>query len=331
MTCEEKKQKDQQTADAYNKLIEEWKPFEKLIHSQEQKKYVRIVENKPIEEEEAENFELQIDEQKQKKANNIEPSSNDVNKIKISKGFLRNDSSVSNEVFIEDSSANAASANSSTSPFSMLNRFSAKLLFSRLMQRKEDNKATKENMLNTTIDETLDQREEEEVYLEAAKKLVDEVIQKSQRIYKEEEKQQHEALKSNEMANRKPNLKSRESSLSEYTDTKNALTNTTTSSIDDIYHDVESESEHRNKEKADDSITIKGSNSNINQIKPDEDDDQLPKLHVLNQKSIENHELVEAFSLNMNRIDKDVSRCDRNYWYFMSNEHLQKLKNIMYT
>jgi len=335
MTFEEKQQKDQQTADNYHKLIEEWKPFEKLIHSREQKKYVSIFENKPIEEEEVESLELQeLEEEKQQRAKKIEKSLKDEIKIKQSNEFLRNDSTVSNDVFIEDG-LNVLSTNTSSSPFSVLNRFSAKLLFSRLMQRKEDNKET--NMLNATIDETLDQEKVEEEdegkdYLEVAKKLVDDVIEKSKCLYKEEQQQQQESFKSNETVSKKINIKSRESSLSEYTDTKNALTNTTTSSMDDIYHDVDSETEHhQKKEKADDSITIKGTNSNINQIKTSNDELHTSKTNAHNQKSIENHELVEAFSLNMNRIDKDVSRCDRNYWYFMSNENLQKLKNIMYT
>jgi hypothetical protein len=198
------------------------------------------------------------------------------------------------------------------------------------MQRKKDNKDLNDNKINSTIDETLDYEEDEEKdYKEVAKKIVDEVIKKSQSLCKEEQERPREVFKFDEIATKMPNLKSRESSLSEYTDTKNALTNTTASSIDDIYHDVGSEIEHQNKENAEDSITIKGSNSDINQIKPD--NDQSSKIKAQNENSIENNELIEAFSLNMNRIDKDVSRCDRNYWYFMSNENLQKLKNIMYT
>lgn len=41
-------------------------------------------------------------------------------------------------------------------------------------------------------------------------------------------------------------------------------------------------------------------------------------------------ELLDVFSLNMHRIDKDVQRCDRNFWYF-SNENLEKLRNVMCT
>jgi hypothetical protein len=43
-----------------------------------------------------------------------------------------------------------------------------------------------------------------------------------------------------------------------------------------------------------------------------------------------NKELLDSFSLNMHRIDKDVARCDRNHWYF-TNNNLKKLENIMYT
>uniref|UniRef100_A0A672MJT0 Small G protein signaling modulator 1-like n=1 Tax=Sinocyclocheilus grahami TaxID=75366 RepID=A0A672MJT0_SINGR len=39
-------------------------------------------------------------------------------------------------------------------------------------------------------------------------------------------------------------------------------------------------------------------------------------------------ELVDLYTLNLHRIDKDVHRCDRNYWYFTP-ENLEKLRNIM--
>uniref|UniRef100_A0A1A9UGI2 Rab-GAP TBC domain-containing protein n=1 Tax=Glossina austeni TaxID=7395 RepID=A0A1A9UGI2_GLOAU len=41
-------------------------------------------------------------------------------------------------------------------------------------------------------------------------------------------------------------------------------------------------------------------------------------------------ELLEKFGLNMHRIEKDVQRCDRSYWYF-ANENLDKLRNIIST
>ncbi|XP_027196106.2 small G protein signaling modulator 2-like isoform X2 [Dermatophagoides pteronyssinus] len=42
------------------------------------------------------------------------------------------------------------------------------------------------------------------------------------------------------------------------------------------------------------------------------------------------NELLDLFSLNLHRIDKDVQRCDRNFWYF-TKENLEKLRNIMCT
>ncbi|XP_078278703.1 small G protein signaling modulator 2 isoform X1 [Rhinoraja longicauda] len=39
-------------------------------------------------------------------------------------------------------------------------------------------------------------------------------------------------------------------------------------------------------------------------------------------------ELMDAVSLNWHRIDKDVQRCDRNYWYFTA-INLERLKSIM--
>ncbi|XP_036762041.2 small G protein signaling modulator 2 isoform X3 [Manis pentadactyla] len=39
-------------------------------------------------------------------------------------------------------------------------------------------------------------------------------------------------------------------------------------------------------------------------------------------------ELLDTVALNLHRIDKDVRRCDRNYWYFTS-PNLERLRNIM--
>ena len=55
------------------------------------------------------------------------------------------------------------------------------------------------------------------------------------------------------------------------------------------------------------------------------------KLLLLPQGSIESQDVIDCFAINMHRIDKDVTRCDRNYWYFMSTDNLNKLKNIIYT
>lgn len=51
------------------------------------------------------------------------------------------------------------------------------------------------------------------------------------------------------------------------------------------------------------------------------------KFHIL---SAFQTELLETFGLNLHRIEKDVQRCDRNYWYF-TGDNLDKLRNIMCT
>ncbi|CAF3124404.1 unnamed protein product [Rotaria socialis] len=42
-------------------------------------------------------------------------------------------------------------------------------------------------------------------------------------------------------------------------------------------------------------------------------------------------EIINSFSANLHRIDKDVVRCDRNYPYFMNLTNLKKLRNILCT
>ncbi|XP_066982127.1 small G protein signaling modulator 1-like isoform X2 [Macrobrachium rosenbergii] len=48
------------------------------------------------------------------------------------------------------------------------------------------------------------------------------------------------------------------------------------------------------------------------------------------QGGVYSMELLETFGLNLHRIDKDVQRCDRNYWYF-TQDNLEKLRNVMCT
>ncbi|KAG7274714.1 hypothetical protein CRUP_021155, partial [Coryphaenoides rupestris] len=61
------------------------------------------------------------------------------------------------------------------------------------------------------------------------------------------------------------------------------------------------------------------------------DEAQEAREDVASQASTQptySQELLDLYTLNLHRIDKDVQRCDRNYWYFTP-ANLEKLRNIM--
>uniref|UniRef100_A0A1A9WQ21 Rab-GAP TBC domain-containing protein n=1 Tax=Glossina brevipalpis TaxID=37001 RepID=A0A1A9WQ21_9MUSC len=78
--------------------------------------------------------------------------------------------------------------------------------------------------------------------------------------------------------------------------------------------------------------TISPSNHSITTNKMDSL--QRPKTPCISPASssggVYSCELLEKFGLNLHRIEKDVQRCDRNYWYF-ANENLDKLRNVIST
>lgn len=134
------------------------------------------------------------------------------------------------------------------------------------------------------------------------------------------------------------------SSSSVNSSSKNLRSDTRTSSAEEIYHDIETE---YSNDTFNDLIERAESNN-----KKESDNNIVKKVHVSppevttttitiggpasgdarsKRKSLSDQDLVDSFGLQMHRIDKDVTRCDRNYSYFVSNENLKKLKNIMYT
>ena len=134
------------------------------------------------------------------------------------------------------------------------------------------------------------------------------------------------------------------SSSSANSSSKNLRSDTRTSSADEIYHDIETEYSNdtfndlieraeSNNKKENDTNSVKKV-----QISPPEVTTTMITIGGpasaearSKRKSLSDQDLVDSFGLQMHRIDKDVTRCDRNYSYFVSNENLKKLKNIMYT
>lgn len=268
--------------------------------------------------------------------------------------YPRKDSSLSNDVFIEYDSSFSFS----------LSKFSAKSLFNKLMQRNlEDADTNSINSANTILNEEVDEskdknpsannssncenqvnfslNEENSIdqsehikdaeYKEIARQIVDNVLNKVLVSFSEENSQSLESQ--GKCVNSNSNTTVYEDgcesikSGSIYIDTRNVLSNTASSiSVDDVYHDVETDHDH----DFDTKTIEKQPSVEISERKLSNSLALLSKQCSI-KKSLSNQELIESFALNMHRIDKDVTRCDRNYWYFTSNENLKKLKNIMYT
>ncbi|XP_041826648.1 small G protein signaling modulator 1 isoform X1 [Melanotaenia boesemani] len=55
---------------------------------------------------------------------------------------------------------------------------------------------------------------------------------------------------------------------------------------------------------------------------------KVSKYAESSEEQTYSQETLDMYLINLHRIDKDVRRCDRTYWYFTS-ENLEKLRNIM--
>uniref|UniRef100_A0A8D3DC12 Small G protein signaling modulator 1b n=1 Tax=Scophthalmus maximus TaxID=52904 RepID=A0A8D3DC12_SCOMX len=56
--------------------------------------------------------------------------------------------------------------------------------------------------------------------------------------------------------------------------------------------------------------------------------EQDSQRHCASAFNYQHQETLDVYLINLHRIDKDVRRCDRTYWYFTP-ENLEKLRNIM--
>ncbi|CAG7826966.1 unnamed protein product, partial [Allacma fusca] len=79
-------------------------------------------------------------------------------------------------------------------------------------------------------------------------------------------------------------------------------------------------------DKVNDVNTTSGGSQDV----PDDSSLSSDDSPVSSRGGVYSNELLEAFGLNLHRIDKDVKRCDRNYWYFTEG-NLDKLRNVMCT
>lgn len=337
MTMEERCIRDKNNFEFYYKLIDEWKPFEELINAKDQKKLAASLKVKN--ESSTEKLEIKIEDgptkndvpmfdlnrkssvktslfsfsilkQKPKPLVTTESLKNEAKSLEKSKVLLRKDSSLSNDVFVENESAFSFS----------LSKFSAKSLLNKLMSRNSQD-------IDTVSSTILGQKKEltDEECRAFAVEIINNILNKIQSdwevLYQEEKKKDDGSL-----------VEETFKAESVYADTRNFLSNATSLSIDESFHDVEMGDFDQSNEKLTffDCESIKDFKE-INNESKDEAKTEIDSKNNSIGNDLSNQELIENFALNMHRIDKDVTRCDRNYCYFTSNENLLKLKNIMYT
>ena len=269
--------------------------------------------------------------------------------------LTRQVSSSSNEVFIDD-----LSNNNNSQKFSLLRNFSAKNLFAKLMQRStanpDDSDTQSINSNKTIIEENIESDDPDEYpdetcendrkRKEIAKQLVDDIINKIQNdclVLRTDET--YSSLNSSNDESKKIDRENSAKSSSIYCDCTGAhrdsqalFSSESISSLennDDSYHECQENeiSDGLSEKKL---SSVKHSNHDI--INTNENAAIPPAIEIYVdtnehsiRKTLSNVELINQFALNMHRIDKDVTRCDRNFWYFTSTDNLKKLKNIVYT
>uniref|UniRef100_A0A7N6FE42 Small G protein signaling modulator 1a n=1 Tax=Anabas testudineus TaxID=64144 RepID=A0A7N6FE42_ANATE len=93
---------------------------------------------------------------------------------------------------------------------------------------------------------------------------------------------------------------------------------------------VESEGVSRDKEEEKATAPTENSKTEVvQQVKTSKEARlQTETQEKAESEVIETQELLDLYTLNLHRIEKDVQRCDRNYWYFTP-ANLEKLRNIM--
>ncbi len=268
--------------------------------------------------------------------------------------LTRQVSSSSNEVFIDD-----LSNSNNSQKFSLLRNFSAKNLFAKLMQRStanpDDSDTQSINSNKTIIEENIESDDPDEYpdeidhdrkRKEIAKQLVDEIINKIQNdclVLRTDET--NSSLNSSNDESKKIDRENSAKSSSIYCDCAGAhqdsqalFSSESISSLDnndESYHECqENEMSGGLSEKK--LSSAKHSNHDITNTKESAAIPPAIEIYVDTnehsiRKTLSNVELINQFALNMHRIDKDVTRCDRNFWYFTSTDNLKKLKNIVYT
>uniref|UniRef100_A0A3Q4G985 Small G protein signaling modulator 1-like n=1 Tax=Neolamprologus brichardi TaxID=32507 RepID=A0A3Q4G985_NEOBR len=89
---------------------------------------------------------------------------------------------------------------------------------------------------------------------------------------------------------------------------------------------AESEADARKRETILESIVVQETKKKSEAEQKAEVEEKDQTKHGLS--GVSKQETMDMYLINLHRIDKDVRRCDRTYWYFTT-ENLEKLRNIM--
>jgi hypothetical protein len=140
----------------------------------------------------------------------------------------------------------------------------------------------------------------------------------------------NESTQKTEFLSPQPNMKTQSI---ETPDSKSNEQNSPVNSYDSAIQDCENEQEDEQEDK--NVFTNIQRNVQIMTMSQTSASNFSPAFYDLTtsppSRVLENKKLFDNFALNMHRIDKDVVRCDRNYWFFTNQENLDRLKNIIYT
>ncbi len=301
MNEKERNLKDEKTRENYYKLIEEWKPFEEFIHVREQKKM-----NKNLMEME------QI-------------------RLKVATAASSSSSSCNNQMESREQTNQAANTKStikSSFKLNLLGRNNFKTLSN---TKKIDLFRTDSNQSNNDVfDDDSDSSSQKSNQTKSslfskfsAMNLLNKLMSKNENI-------DEESQISNENVNE--NKTDLNENQNEHEIAKLLVKNVILKAqiiLNQEFETQNSNKENEIKQQDKDSSDNNNTSSNKELIHTNSSNNLLFKNSM--KKSLSNNQLVDTFSLNMHRIDKDVTRCDRNYWYFVSVDNLNKLKNIIYT
>ena len=317
MNEKERNLKDEKTRENYFKLIDEWKPFEEFIHVREQKKMDKN---------------LMEMEQNRLKVAAAAAAAAAANSSTTTSNLIESQEQSSNQVINTKSSTSKSSFKLNLLGRNNFKTFTntKKLDLLRTDSNQSNNDVFDDDSESSSTQKSNNQRKPSLFSKFSAMNLFNKLMSKNENNIDEESQ-----INTNDGVKFDNNNNETKTDLNE-SQNENEIAKLIVKNVilkAQIKFKQELEAESSNKEiEQENELKDNENNNNHNNrelIHTNSSNNLLFKNSM--KRSLSNHQLVDTFSLNMHRIDKDVTRCDRNYWYFVSVDNLKKLKNIIYT